>query len=112
LALSGGDTAARCRDLLQITTASGRHRTDPRSSSRLFHHGQRRDPINDRGSAIETSYRAYLGFRAKGTVDANNAVSLELTDRICGAGPIGLCYPTGNAGDATFRARSRIAGST
>jgi hypothetical protein len=52
----------------------------------------------------------YLGFRAKGAVDEAGAVTLDLTDRICGAGePVGLCYPSGTGGEATFRLRGRIA---
>lgn len=56
----------------------------------------------------------HLGYRAKGSVDSTGAVTLELTDRICGAGePLGLCYPDpGAPGAAVFRVRGRITNET
>ncbi len=64
----------------------------------------------EQGSA---QYAEHLGFRAKGTVTSDGVVALELTDRLCGAGdPVGLCYPSGTTGEATFLARGRVVDGT
>jgi len=64
----------------------------------------------EQGSA---QFAEHLGFRAKGTVTTAGVVALELTDRLCGAGdPMGLCYPSGTTGEATFVARGRLVNGT
>ncbi len=51
----------------------------------------------------------YLTYNLKGTI-TGTSVSLELSERMCGAGdPVGLCYPLwGQTGDPAFRATGTL----